>query len=373
MCVIINQLSLSNYTYDWNDRLSSVDQGGTNLGTYTYTDARQRLSKTVGTSTNYYINNNVEYDGDYTNHVFAGVNRVLTSDIDGLHYTHKDHLQSTSLTTDSNGIVKEAVDYKAFGLERNRAGSHESDFGYTDQERDSETGLMYYDSRYYSPELKRFTSVDPWQGHYTTPQSLNKYSYTVNNPIKYNDPTGEAVPILAYLALGAAGGTMTYNTVSEVKRYENSFDNGTFNTFEPMTPGENFADATINAGTAYLTGAVPVAGLGLTTLEYMGNRELHGQNVADAELVSTLITGGMSRTLNPNDMYSGALDSTLGNPISNGLQESGIFSGESSIQNHLQNMPDADFSAVFNPDQNFSIFGNDSNDTERHSLFRSDN
>jgi|GEM_PF-3078214 len=219
---------VSTYIYDWNDRLSSVDQGSTDLGTYTYTDARQRLSKTVGTSTKYYINNSVEYDGDYTNHVFAGANRVLTSDVDGLHYTHKDHLQSTSMTTDSNGIVEEAVDYKAFGSERSRAGSHESDYSFTDQERDTETGLMYYDARYYDAELKRFTGVDPavvrlgtvedeFNQLLTDPQQQNTYTYVANNPIKYNDPSGEIIP--AIIAIGFAAWTAydSYNAFVENK------------------------------------------------------------------------------------------------------------------------------------------------------------
>ncbi len=181
---------VSTYTYDWNDRLSNVKNDGTTIADYAYTDARQRLSKSVGTSTKYYINNYVEYDGDYANHVFAGAHRVLTSDTDGIHYTHKDHLQSTSLTTDSSGIVEEAVDYKTFGSERDRSGTHESAYTFTDQEFDSVTALHYMNARYYDADLKRFTSVDAWGGELGNPQTMNKYSYVMNNPIKYNDPSG---------------------------------------------------------------------------------------------------------------------------------------------------------------------------------------
>jgi RHS repeat-associated protein len=48
---------------------------------------------------------------------------------------------------------------------------------------------MYYDSRYYNPDISRFISIDPWFGDIKNPQSLNKYSYVVNNPVKYFDPT----------------------------------------------------------------------------------------------------------------------------------------------------------------------------------------
>lgn len=149
------------------------------------------------------------------------VHHQIVSDTDGLYYTHKDYLQSTLLTTDSGGIVEEAVDYNPFGSERNRAGPHESDFSYNHQERDTETGLMYYDARYYSPELKRFTSIDPavlrlgTVGSETNqllanPQQQNAYTYVANSPVKYNDPSGEVLQFFARAATQFAKGVATY-------------------------------------------------------------------------------------------------------------------------------------------------------------------
>jgi len=77
-------------------------------------------------------------------------------------------------------------------------------------ERDDETGLDYAQARYYSNRQGRFTSPDEFTGgpdelfdfvdvagdnptfyaDITNPQSLNKYQYTYNNPLRYNDPTG---------------------------------------------------------------------------------------------------------------------------------------------------------------------------------------
>jgi len=51
-------------------------------------------------------------------------------------------------------------------------------------------GLMYYGARYYLPELRRFISADSIVPGATNPQAFNRYSYTLNNPIKYVDPTG---------------------------------------------------------------------------------------------------------------------------------------------------------------------------------------
>lgn len=60
------------------------------------------------------------------------------------------------------------------------------------KERDIETGLDFSLARYYSPVQGRFTSVDPLLGSAKPlqPQGWNRYSYAINNPLKYIDPTG---------------------------------------------------------------------------------------------------------------------------------------------------------------------------------------
>jgi RHS repeat-associated protein len=64
---------------------------------------------------------------------------------------------------------------------------------YTGKERDAESGLDYFGARYMSGTQGRFTSVDPsmLSVKMRNPQSWNRYSYTLNNPLRYVDPTGE--------------------------------------------------------------------------------------------------------------------------------------------------------------------------------------
>ncbi len=62
---------------------------------------------------------------------------------------------------------------------------------FTSKERDSETGLDYFGARYYSGAQGRFTGPDPGPYDLKNPQSLNRYAYVINNPLKFVDPSGE--------------------------------------------------------------------------------------------------------------------------------------------------------------------------------------
>jgi RHS repeat-associated protein len=54
------------------------------------------------------------------------------------------------------------------------------------------TGLYYYGARYYDPTIGRFISPDTVVQNYGAPQTLNRYSYALNNPLRYADPTGHS-------------------------------------------------------------------------------------------------------------------------------------------------------------------------------------
>ena len=53
-------------------------------------------------------------------------------------------------------------------------------------------GIYHYQARFYSPKLGRFLSADTIVPNYTNPQGLNRFSYVINNPLLYVDPTGHA-------------------------------------------------------------------------------------------------------------------------------------------------------------------------------------
>jgi RHS repeat-associated protein len=104
-------------------------------------------------------------------------------------YILQDHLGSTVGTTDSSGAITSAINYFSFGECRVSTGTLPTDKKYTGQRSDS-TGLYYYNARYYYPEIGRFISPDMIVPDATNPQALNRFTYVLNNPLKYTDPTG---------------------------------------------------------------------------------------------------------------------------------------------------------------------------------------
>ena len=63
-----------------------------------------------------------------------------------------------------------------------------SSLTFSAKEKDSETGLSYFGSRYYSSDLSIWLSVDPMAAKYP---SLSPYTYCADNPVKLVDPNGE--------------------------------------------------------------------------------------------------------------------------------------------------------------------------------------
>ncbi len=103
-------------------------------------------------------------------------------------YYHTDHLSSSALVTDSEGKTVYRSDYEPFGDSLHTSG--EERYTYTGKERDASTGLYYYGARYYDFALGRFISSDPLSGNLYNSQRLNRYTYVMNNPMVYTDPTG---------------------------------------------------------------------------------------------------------------------------------------------------------------------------------------
>jgi RHS repeat-associated protein len=84
-----------------------------------------------------------------------------------------------------------AKGYKPYGEILASAGTGTSAYGFAGEWRDT-NGLIYLRARYYSSAQGRFVQKDSWTGDYQRPLTLNKWNYSLSNPVNYTDPSGFA-------------------------------------------------------------------------------------------------------------------------------------------------------------------------------------
>jgi len=220
-----NMVSDGSFGFVYNDanQLYEVREGGVSgnlIARYYYNSDGMRFKKVTYdggdvAETVYYIGRDYETkvndSGEYnTIYFYANNELVARRDEDGsVHYYHNDHWGGTNVVTNQAGVVEEQTKYTPYGAVISGGVSNKL---YTGQTKDKETGLMYYGARYYNPEFRRFTQPDPIIKDIYDPQNLNRYSYTLNNPLKYNDPNGQSAELifLAGYAYGSVEGYLLY-------------------------------------------------------------------------------------------------------------------------------------------------------------------
>ena len=117
-------------------------------------------------------------------------------------YVTTDHLGSLDVITNTAGVEGADAAFSAFGerVHYNGSGPPTADDlrdlrnatgrGFTFHEHLDESGLIHMNGRVYDPVIARFISPDPFVQDPFNSQSLNRYSYVLNNPLRYTDPTG---------------------------------------------------------------------------------------------------------------------------------------------------------------------------------------
>ena len=127
--------------------------------------------------------------------VYAGGMHIATYQNGTTYFTHSDWLGTERVRTSLNGAIYLTWTNLPFGEGSSTPNPGPTHF--TGKERDSETGNNYFGARFYGPSMGRFMSPD-WSAKPQTvpyaslgnPQTLNLYSYVVNNPLNRIDPLG---------------------------------------------------------------------------------------------------------------------------------------------------------------------------------------
>ncbi len=104
-----------------------------------------------------------------------------------------DQLGSTAMTLTASAAITGELRYRAYGETRYTYGVPSTKYRFTGQREESTIGLYFYNARWYDAVLGRFVQADTLVPQAGDPQALNRYSYALNNPLKYTDPSGHAV------------------------------------------------------------------------------------------------------------------------------------------------------------------------------------
>ena len=183
------------YTYDAENRIITAGPSS-----YVYDANGRRVRKTIaGGSVDflYDIAGNqvaeVSSTGTWNRgEIYAGSRHLATYSNSTTFFSHADWLGTERVRTNVGSGVYETCTNIVFGDWLNCSNNDPSPAHFTGQEHDFESGLDNFIARHLTSNMGRFMSPDPANAGTTleAPQTWNAYSYALNNPLKYIDPSG---------------------------------------------------------------------------------------------------------------------------------------------------------------------------------------
>ena len=187
-------------TYNAFNQLISASSGSISTA-FLYTPEGERFMRTDSSGTTTYYIGSVEKlvtgsTWEMRRYLPGGaIDYVRSSGSNETRYTFSDHLGSLDLVATAAGAVYETASFDAFGNLRNSANwsgtaaaPTSTTHGFTGHEEIYSLGLTHMNGRIYDPVLGRMLQADPMTGPGN--QSLNRYSYVINNPLSLTDPSG---------------------------------------------------------------------------------------------------------------------------------------------------------------------------------------
>jgi RHS repeat-associated protein len=202
------------YVYTANDeRIGTIEQTGSGIRPeWTIRDSAGQVLRRYSKESN----GEWKWQEDY---IYRGTQMLAAEvpDAAKTRHFHLDHLGTPRLITGNGGAELSRHAYHPFGEEIAPSATAREKKQFTGHERDSES-LDYMHARFYAPFIARFLSVDStWESaDLRRPQSWNRYSYVMNNPVNMVDPDGKAAMLVTagVGALTGAGFQIGINLIS---------------------------------------------------------------------------------------------------------------------------------------------------------------
>ncbi|MDL2262804.1 RHS repeat-associated core domain-containing protein [Bacteroidales bacterium OttesenSCG-928-I21] len=186
--------------------------------------------------------------------------------------------------------------------------------GFTGHEMLPEFGLINMNGRMYDPVIGRMLSPDNYVQSPLNAQNYNRYSYCLNNPLKYTDPSGEFIQYIIGAVVGGVNGYMMADATGHKG----------WNKFWYTLGGAAIGAATAGIGTAVSSSAgVVVGGIagGAFSGSSYGVMGAHAGGVRGGELFGAGFGG----------MWKGALTGLVGSSIGGAIGGGwGAFAGGAS-------------------------------------------
>jgi RHS repeat-associated protein len=197
----VNGTATSDFAYDVASRLSEIKSADKTVQ-HLYDGLGNRTARIEnGQRTNYILDLNsqmtqilaeTDAGGNITKYHVYGLGLIETILPGGeTQIYHFNSRGNTTAISNASGQIVQKYAYDDFGTVNNQWGNIESSFKFLGRFGVMADGDLYHiRARFYDPDIGRFITQDPMTGNQRNPQTLNRYVYALNNPIRFIDVTG---------------------------------------------------------------------------------------------------------------------------------------------------------------------------------------
>jgi RHS repeat-associated protein len=264
---VVNKTLTLEYGLDGDRFKTEYTQDGSRKYTRYYDDTYEKEVMTDGTT-------------HHLNYIYAGNTLFAIFEQktggDKMHYVYTDRQGSLRCITDASGAIEQRLSYDAYGNRRDyQTGLKLTDTqlvaaialtsrGYIGQEHIDGLALININARFYDPTLGLFVSPDNYVQSLDNSQNFNRFTYCLNNPLMFTDPSGNFfwMPVIIGAVMGGMmqgmqadvmrddfwGGAWRGAVVGAVGGYFSNFGGGSFVNNVLWGAGEGAITGGLNAG-----------------------------------------------------------------------------------------------------------------------------